>query len=597
MAPGGVRPRGIPDGAPTPASDAPVLPMNPIPHQDSLGQAWLAWRNLWRANRRHLLSLFLAGLTINVLGLTVPVFTSIVYDKIIGNGALASLWALAIGMTIGVVLDFVLRQARVLIVEHVGARWDRALDARIFAGLLRTSLASPPEIGPTLARYREVFATRDFLSSAYLLPVADLPFVLLFLLAVWLLGGAMVLVPLVLGVLLLLAAHAGHHAAQRYYMRHIRDGNEKTSLLAESLVALETLRRPRSGARVARRFMALAETSSRDAARARARHALYQSLLPGVSSLSTVATLVVGVYLVEAQQMSLGGLIACSMLVSRCVMLFGSVASLFNRYREFTRAMADMTDLIALADGKHVTRPAGRRGARLAVPELTLSRAGLRRPGADRAVLNDVNLHLDTHEFVALLGRAGSGKSTLLRVLSGRLALTTGSLVAGGVEVDPQGGAWLAACVGYKAQEPQFMKGSIGDVLADAGEEVAPNVRLDTLRAVGLAQALQTGELSLSTPLGNFGQGLSGGQRQMLGLASAVLQGESVMLLDEPTLGLDSAALQQVVQLLAQLKGKRTIVVATHATELIQLADRLVVLDQGKVIADGPREKLLVNEN
>lgn len=554
---------------------------------------WRVWRDLWRANRVHLGWILGAGVLVNLLGLTLPLFSSIVYDRIIGNGAFASLWALAIGVGIGVVLEALLRQARVLVVEHVGARWDRALDTLVFQGVLRSDLARPPELGPVLSRYRDVLASRDFLSAAWLMPVADLPFVLLFLVTIWFMGGPVVLVALGFGLALLGASIGAHLAARRYSRRQVRDANAKVSQLAEAVACLEQLRRPRSAQRAAARFAALAESSATDAAEARVRHAVFHSLTPGFSALSTAGTLVLGVYLVERQAMTTGGLLACSLLVSRCVMLFGSVAAIANRYEDFRRAMQELRGVLALPETRDALKPMKAKAARLSSPEYALSKAGFRREGADRAVLSGVSMTIQPREFVALVGRSGAGKSTLLRLLAGRLTATEGTLVAGGVPVAQDNGAWLAGCVGYKPQDPQFVATTVGELLADSGEGVEPAARLEMLRAVGLGRALDAGEISLTTPLGPFTGGVSGGQRQMLGLACALLQSEDVLLLDEPTLGLDAEALQRVVALLAALKGRRTIVVATHATEIIGLAERLVLVGEGGIMADGSREKLL----
>jgi ATP-binding cassette subfamily B protein/ATP-binding cassette subfamily C protein LapB len=554
---------------------------------------WRVWADLWRANRSHLVWTLVAGVLINLLGLALPVFSSIVYDRIMGNGAFASLWALAIGVACGVVLEVVLRQARVLVVEYVGARWDRALDTLVFQGLLRSGLARPPELGPVLARYRDVVASRDFLSSAWLLPLADLPFILLFLLVIGLLGGPVALVALFFGVVLLVVSVLSHLSARRFQRRQIRDANDKISLLAEAIACLEQLRRPRSGQRAAGRFASLSDSGSRDAAQARMRYALHQSITPGLTTLSTAGTLVTGVYLVENQSMTTGALLACTLLVSRCVALFGSVAALANRYEDFKRAMDELGGVLQLPDDRRALKPVKMKPQRLSSPEFALSKVGFRREGADRAVLAEVSLTIPPLQFVALLGSSGAGKSTLLRLLAGRLTVSDGALTAGGVPVSAGNAAWLAGCVGYKPQDPQFVGMTIGELLADSGERATPAARLAMLRAVGLGRALDAGELNLTTPLGPFVGGVSGGQRQMLALACALLQSEEVLLLDEPTLGLDSEALKQVLGVFAALKGKRTIVVATHAAELIHMADRLILVGDGRVLADGPREQLM----
>jgi ABC-type bacteriocin/lantibiotic exporter with double-glycine peptidase domain len=570
-----------------------VIPLAQL--RSNLRVALAALLRVIRANRRHVHVLLTGGFVLNLLGLLVPMFSMIVYDRIIGNDAYASLAALAIGMVLAGLLELVLRQARVQIVEHVGARWDRALDERVVLGLLNASLLTPPELGPVLSRYRDVLATRDFLSAAYVLPVTDLPFVLVYLLAIYGIGGPIVLVAATLGIALLVVSLLSYRLGRARHMRALGRTNEKISLLAEIVVALETLRRRRSAQRAAGRFLALSDAVVADAAQARVWMAFPGSATPVLAIYTTVATLALGVYLVDIQAITTGALIACSMLCGRCVMLFGSVAALWNRFEDFTRAMAELGATLDLAE-----EPAGRAARkaprpRLPAPSFVLVQMGFSRPNAAHAVFQDVSLEIAPGECVALLGRAGSGKSTLLRVLAGRLSPTSGALVVGGVPVASQRAGWLADCVGYKAQDPQFLTVSIDDLLRDAAPHLPARQRLDMLRAVGLGRALDAGEISLATRVGAFGVGVSGGQRQMLALACAFLQGEDVLLLDEPTLGLDAEAQRQVLGLLAALKGRRTMIIATHAPEIIALCERVILVGEGRILADGPRAKLVAS--
>jgi len=563
--------------------------------QGNLRAAMAALGRVLRANRRHVPVIMLGGLMVNLIGLLVPMFSMIVYDRIIGNDAFASLAALAIGMVLAGVLEFVLRQARVHIVEHVGARWDRALDERIVLGLLNAPLLAPPEIGQVMSRYRDVMATRDFLSATYLLPATDLPFVLVYLLAIYAIGGPLVLVAGGFGAMLLGVSLLGHAMGRRRHLRAIARTNAKVSLLAEIVFALEALRRRRSAQRAAARFLALSDAVVADTARARVWMGVPGSAAPVLSVYTTVATLAVGVHLVDIQAITTGGLIAGSMLCGRSVMLFGSVAALWNRFEDFTRALAELGTTLDLAEAppRRMARKALR--ARLPVASFALAQVAFQRPNAPNAVFADVSLEIAPGECVALLGRAGSGKSTLLRLLSGRLSPTAGTLLAGGVKIDARSIGWLADCVGYKAQDPQFLGLTIDDLLHDAAPHRSATERLDMLRAVGLDRALDAGEISLATRVGAFGIGVSGGQRQMLALACAFLQGEDVLLLDEPTLGLDAEAQRQVLGLLAALKGRRTLVIATHAPEIIALSERVILVGEGRILADGPRAQLVAS--
>jgi len=562
--------------------------------RDAVRQSWRAWRNVWRANNRQIGVLLLAGLIINCLTLALPIFTIIVYDKIIGNAAFSSLWALAIGVAVLMVLDFLLRQSRVLVVEHVGARWDRALDERIFTGLLAASPMSAPPPGLAMAKYREVMSARDFLSAAYLLPISDLPFILLFLGFLFVIGGPIAYVAAGFGVALLVISVLSQWRARRAHQAQIRNSSEKASLIVEVLGALETMKRPRAQINSLGRFLTHSEAGAADAARARSWSGVIQSLMPGFAVLATASTLVVGAYRVESQLMTVGALIACTMLVSRTVLLFGSVAALVGRYGDFVRALHELGDLVTLGDPKAQRKRLRKaRKTRLPSPEFALSHVTYRRSARERALIDDVSLRVRPKEFVAVVGRTGSGKSTLLRLLAGRIAPTTGTLVAGGVEITPERTQWLAAAVGFKPQEPQFLTMTVDQILEENGTGQGAAERLALLREIGLDRSLDTGALSLETRVTTFGGGLSGGQRQLLALATALLQSDDALVLDEPLTGLDSDARARVIGLLGKLKGQRTLVVATHDPELIRVADRLIYVNDGKLAAAGSPNDLL----
>jgi ATP-binding cassette subfamily B protein/ATP-binding cassette subfamily C protein LapB len=558
---------------------------------------WLALRNVWQANRRHVLVLMIAGVVINILSLLIPVFSIIVYDKIIGNSAYASLWALSLGIGVAMIMDVALRQMRVVIIEHVGARWDQALDENVFHGVQRVPLTKMPRVGAVMVKYRELMGAREFLSSAYLLPIVDFPFIAIFLFVLFLIGGPIWLVALFWGSVLLIASIGTQRKALVSYQKASKHSGEKMSILVDTIVAAEMARVPSVGTRALGRFLGHAEASARAGADARLWIGLSQSLMPAVSALAVVSTLVVGTVLVEAQSMTLGTLIACSTIVSRSLGLFGSLAGLLSRYKDFVRTASEFGSLVPFADPK-ASRKALRRGIKSRLPKAMYSLIGVTvdRQGGNGAILDDISLRFGAPEFVVVLGRSGSGKSTLLRMLAGRLVPSRGAIIAGGVEITTNSLSWLAGCVGYKQQEPSFTSASVAELLQENGPGTTPALRLETLRRVGLGPALDAGELSLSTSIQSVSAGISGGQKQMLALACALLQGTEVLILDEPTAGLDAEATANVLEVLRSLKGKSLVIVATHSEEMVTLADRLVVIESGKVRADGRPADLLVTK-
>jgi ABC-type bacteriocin/lantibiotic exporter with double-glycine peptidase domain len=554
-----------------------------------------------RANRRHLLDLALASLLVNAFVLTLPLFSMLVYDKAVGNELHETLWALSIGMMLLFGLELVLRLSRVLLVEHAGARWDMHLDERLLRGVLAAPASRPLPVGTLLARYRELGATRDVLSAQFLLPLADVPFAVLFALVLAVIAGPLVLIPLGTGLALLAAGAVLQAAAARRSQVASKATATKLSWLVDVLTARESVMSA-AGARVAER--GLREPSAiaaRAASRARVWQQVSQQLLPVGMSACTVLTLLAGVYRIEAQALSVGGLISTTMLGGRLVSAVCLFAPVVLRWQEFMRALRDMAQTVAL-DAAQL--PDGDTAGQLG-PLGAAAAEGVRLNGVGFAypdkppVLADVSVTLRAGEMVAVVGSSGAGKSTLLKLLAGHVVPSSGQFALGGrVVADDLTRRWLAGAVAYKPQEPGFLAGRLQEVVAPGdGDARAGDARevalLHALRVAGLGPQLDRGELGLNTELGPNGAGLSGGQRQMLALARVLHQQADLMLLDEPTLGLDRQAQEGFLAALPAWKEGRCVVVATHSAELIQICDRVLVLERGRVVADAPPQRLL----
>lgn len=546
-----------------------------------------------RANRRHLTDLALASLLVNAFVLTLPLFSMLVYDKAVGNELHETLWALALGMGLLFALELVLRLSRVLLVEHAGARWDMHLDERLLRGVLATPASKPLPVGTLMSRYRELAATRDVLSAQFLLPLADVPFALLFAIALAVVAGPLVLIPLGTGLLLLGAGAVLQSAAARRSQVASKASATKLSWLVDVLIARDSLMST-AAARVAER--GLREPSAvgaRAASRARVWQQVSQQLLPVGMSACTVLTLVAGVYRIEAQALSVGGLISATMLGGRLVSSICLFAPVVVRWREFMRALRDMAQTVALdaavLPDREATGPLGAAAAE----GVRLAGVGFAYP--DRApVLADVTATLQAGELVAVVGSSGAGKSTLLKLLAGHVVPTSGQFALGGrVVADDLARRWLASTVAYKPQEPGFLAGRLQDVVAPGEDGAREADLLRALRVAGLGPQLDRGELGLNTELGPNGAGLSGGQRQMLALARVLHQPSDLLLLDEPTLGLDRQAQEGFIAALPGWKAGRCVVVATHSAELIQICDRVLVLERGRLVADAPPQRLL----
>lgn len=543
-------------------------------------------------NRRHLAELLLASLLINLLALALPLFSMLVYDKAVGNRVHDTLWALGLGVGLMLALELVLRTARVHLLEHAGARWDNLLDERVMRGVLATPPSRPLGAGELVGRLREVSATRDVLSAQSLMAVADLPFVLLFTVAVAVVAGPLVLVPLVLGGLVLASGALLRLLVASRQQQANEATRGKLATLVDTLAAREALYGQPAGQQALAIWRRQAQAGARAAARVRLWTQLHQQLLPALLSLSSVAVLCWGVLRIENQLLSVGGLISANMLAGRLMGTLFGVAPLATRWREFRGALEGLAARVDLQHNAPEAAPLA--PAALQQEGLRLEALGLRFGEQGRAQLQGLNLHLPLGQIVAVVGASGAGKSTLLRLLAGHLVPTEGRLLAGGRRIDSDTDR-LALCRSafHKAQDPCFAGGLVRDVVAAGREGVSDEAVATALRQAGLGPQLDCGDLALNTVVGTNGAGLSGGQRQMVALATAFAGQQPLLLLDEPTLGLDRVAQEQLLHSLPALREGRCVLIATHAAELLQLADRVLVLDRGRVVADGPPARLL----
>jgi ATP-binding cassette subfamily B protein/ATP-binding cassette subfamily C protein LapB len=536
-----------------------------------------------RANRRQVGELLLAGFVSNIFVLLLPLFSMILYDRVMGNQVHDTLIALSLGMALALILDLFLRVVRVHFVEHAGARWDMRLDRRLLDGVMSAPADQPIRAGVLLSRYKQVAAAREFLSSGYLLPLADLPFLIVFLGVLASVGGVIVLVPLLAGLFLA----ASNIFLTRVSVTHTRavskEQADKLSTLVEAAEAREILRGQRAGSRLGERFLRLSEATALAGARARFWSGLAQQLMPLVITGAAVAILVVGVFRVEDQLMSVGALTACSLLSSRIVVFFGSVASILARLKEFRDAMRDLDGMLA-AEARAATPWGG--DAPEAAPKLVVSKLAF--AYGDRApCLEEVDLTVEPGSFVVVVGRAGSGKSTLIRLLSGSLAPDAGSLSLGGrvIESD-EDRAWLGRVAATKPQEAGFTRGSFADAVREWAHDTGDEAVLHALRESGFGEALDRALLGLNSEVAAGGHNLSGGQRQMLAMARVFASGRPLLLLDEPTAGLDGTSEQAILAALRARRGKATAIMATHSPDVIALADRVIVMDRGRIAAD-----------
>jgi ATP-binding cassette subfamily B protein/ATP-binding cassette subfamily C protein LapB len=545
----------------------------------SLAALWPELRTAWA-------EVGVASLFINAGQLLLPLFALLIYDKVAQNGLFETLWALVAGMVLYLATDCGMRLVRSWVTERIGMDLTLRSDETLWSRLVAQVDLPPGGFPRFLSNYRDLTLARDFVSSSYLLSIADMPFLLLYLLVIGIISWQMMIVCM---VLVLVYGLAGFWMQQRQNLlsREAESRNtQKLSFMGEALGSLDIVRTAPGGRSFLRSWRDLAEqTAAVDTQRRLAIHRMGMvSLL--MQTVTTVVILTVGVYLIYGQVLSVGKLIACNLLANRAMALVASLYAVTGKWQDFKRAAGRMEESLEPVDGQGVT-PRPTVEGRIAVIGLGKQYEG--RPAA----LEQVSLTIAPGERIALLGRPGAGKSTLLRCLGGLCRPDSGQILIDGLSLDHIARFDRVQWLAYKAQEPAIFAGTLEENLRVSGCTESQRFAAAILVS-GLESEFKSGRMSLGMALEERGSNLSGGQRQKVALARAFAQPSRILLLDEPTLGLDPESERQLAESLPTLLDPATVLVmTTHSPIMLQTVQRIVALDGGRVVADGAREKLV----
>jgi ABC-type bacteriocin/lantibiotic exporter with double-glycine peptidase domain len=431
-----------------------------------------------RRHKGRLLEIMAGGLIVNLLALLFPLFSSFVYDKVLGNGITETLWALALGLGLAIILDFAVRAVRALLMERFAVASEADIDHALFQSLLSGSVTRLPSVGLVLDKYKQILASRDFLSTAYMLSALDIPFLLLFLLVIAMIAGPLVLVPLVIGVLVIGAHMLFAIPVHDYEGQARRAGEQRFALLADTLTAREAIVGARMRDELARRWRRASVRAGEASGRARYWHGLAQSLSLSAGSLAYVAVLVVGAHMIESRTLTL-------------------VVLLLTRYREFRQSLAELDRLVPPPP---TAEPPRRHGPSRG--HLHLVGVGCRLRADGPAALSEVSLKAAPGEIIGLAGHPGAGKTTLLRVLAGIISPDQGGALLDNRPIDRMDACDVSASIGYKPQDPCLFEGSVEDNLRAGNLRAGDRQMATALTVSGLALAMERGELNLSTPVG-----------------------------------------------------------------------------------------------
>jgi ATP-binding cassette subfamily C protein LapB len=533
-----------------------------------------------------------AALLINLFALAMPLFSMNVYDRVVPNFATETLWMLTIGLLLILGVDYLVRLMRGYFVDLAGSRVDIKLSALIMERVLGMKLSErPPSVGAYAATLRSFEVVRDFIASATVTAVVDLPFAILFLIVVALISWPLVFAPVV-GILLVVA-YSWVVQARMHKLSEttFRAASVRNATLVEALTTLETIKAHGAERVMQARLESTAAFLSRSSAQQRL---LSSSVSNGVMTLQqgvNSAMIVGGVYLINFGHLSMGGLIACTMLGGRAMGPLSQVVALLMQYHSAKMA------LLSLESTMQAQRERQEESNFLHRPHLAgdivFKDVHFSYPGRDEESLRGVSLRVRAGEKVVVIGRVGSGKTTLQRLMLGLYPPAKGTITVDGIDLRQIDPADVRRNMGYVAQEPMLFYGTLRDNITIAAPQADDAAVLAAAEVAGLAPFVNAHPQGFDMLIGERGETLSGGQRQGVAIARAALLDPPVLLLDEPTGAMDYASEAQFKDRLRAYGQDKTVVIVTHRSSLLDLATRVIVLDEGQVVADGPREQVL----
>ncbi|MGS0692925.1 type I secretion system permease/ATPase [Shewanella sp. 30m-9] len=538
----------------------------------------------------------IASVLVNLFALVSPLFIMNVYDKVVPNLAFDSLWVLAIGAGIAYIFDLIMRQLRSYLIDVAGKKVDIIVSSRLFAKAIGIPLEKrSPSVGGMAKQLGEFDSIRDILTSATITTLVDLPFALFFLTIIYLVAGDLAVIPLIGSFIII-----GYTLIMQPKLKAAIDESNKFSglkhgHLIESLASIESIKSSGAEGLVQKSWQQMIGHTANWQLKCKKITTSVTNMATFVVQTSVIFVVILGVYRVSENEISMGGIIAAVILSSRAISPMAQLAGLMTRGNQTASALRQLDELMTQEDefenkGHLVSRQ------RL-LGQITAHHIGFSYPGSERPILHPLSINIAPGERVAIIGRNGSGKSTLAKLLVGLYQPTKGSLTYDGIDSAQIHPSDLRRNFGYLPQDITLFHGTIRDNILFGTRQVSEHQLIRAVQLSGVNLFTNLEAEGLDQQVGEGGRELSRGQRQTIALARATLNDPPVLLMDEPTASLDARAEKQFIHAMHNVSKDRTLLLITHKMHLLNLVDRIIVLDRGHIVADGPKAEVLKKLN
>ena len=549
------------------------------------------WSTLWQSKHIYR-DVLIASFLINLFAVAAPLFTRLVYDKVVPNLAFETLWVLASGIFIVFLFDFILKSLRNYFIDVAGKKSDILISSKLFSKVMGIRMESkPPSVGAFARHLQEFESIREFFTSATVSALIDLPFAILFLVIIWLMAGDLVYVPMVGVIILIIHSLLIQGPLRRSIEEGSRLASQKYANLIESLAGLETVKILSAQSQFQYNWEeAVAHMANWNIKSRRITDSI-QNAAGFVQQSSNVGMIILGVYLIAKGELTMGGLIAATMLSGRAIGPLVQLSLLSTRYNQAKSSMTIINQVVDMPDeqkeGKrYIHRP-------IIQGKIELDRVTFHYPDSPIASIRNISLTINPGEKVAIIGRIGSGKTTLERLIMGLYKPTEGHVRIDDTDIAQLHHVDVRRNIGCVPQDSNLFFGSIRDNITLGRPLTDDRDVLDAANRAGVTAFTQSDPAGLERQVGEGGTMLSGGQRQAVTIARALLGHPPVLLMDEPTSAMDNRSEMHIKHQLSQLKPSETLILITHKTSMLDIVDRVIVMEKGSIIADGPKAQVL----
>ena len=526
-------------------------------------------------------ALLLGSFAVNLLALVIPLFTMNVYDRVVPNAAIHTLWALAIGAFLAIVFDFLLKQARTKLADVAGRKIDVMVSSTLFSKVIGMRLENRPQSSGAYAKQVQEFdSVREFLTSATLVSAIDLPFTLLFLVLITWLGGFMVLIPITAMAVILLTGYLLKNRLNDCVEESSKLSTQKQAYLIEYINQLVEIKQCNAEGKSQRIWEQTVGQLSDWQNESRTIASTLNHTVMTMQQFTTIGLIVAGVYQIQAGNISMGALIAMVMISGRSSSAISQISSLILKYKQTRTAMESVKSILALPQEKSDNIL----GDSLTINgDIRVNQVSFNYPDQKLSVLSDLNFSIASGEKIGLYGNAGSGKSSLLALLSGQYQPIQGQIFYDGIALTQWPIGRIREHSAWVAQNPSLLYGSLLENILQGSENINPQRLAEVINDSGISEFIDRLELGLETQVGEFGRCLSGGQKQSAVIARALLKDAKVMFLDEPTSAMDEKAERKIIAMLNKITNK-TLIIASHNQSVLSLCNRILVMEKGRII-------------